>query len=122
MGMPGVTNTSQPRASVGFTWAFAVFAGLGPICDIFDLRSGRRASLAGRRRRVVTVPNDSSLSPRHLRCFTRCVCLNSFCGCAGEDERALVLRENRHVAAVELIGGWVHALREETLQIGMHGA
>src|ERR1700720_5049213 len=113
MGMPGVTNTSQPRASVGFTWVFAVFAGLGPICDIFGLTSGRRASLAGRRRRVVTVPNDSSLSPGHLRCFTRCGFLNSFCGGADDVEHAIRLGEHWHVAAVELIGGCAHALGEE---------
>jgi hypothetical protein len=41
MGMPGVTNTSHPRAGVGFIWAFAVFAGLDPICDIFDLLCDR---------------------------------------------------------------------------------
>src|SRR5271169_2657019 len=44
MGMPAVTNTSQPSAGVGFTGAFAVFSGLGPICDIFDLQSGRLLS------------------------------------------------------------------------------
>src|ERR1700720_4044512 len=122
MGMPGVTNTSQPRASVGFTWVFAVFAGLGPICDIFDLRSGRRASLAGRRRRVVTVPNDSSLSPGHLCCFTRCGFLNSFCRGANHIEDPFRLREHRNVAAVELIGCGTHALGEESLQVRMDGA
>jgi hypothetical protein len=37
MGMPGVTNTSHPRAGFESLSAFAVFAGLGPICDIVDL-------------------------------------------------------------------------------------
>src|ERR1700686_3821578 len=41
MGMPGVTNTSQPRAGFGFTCAFAVFAGLGSFGDMFDLLCDR---------------------------------------------------------------------------------
>ena len=41
IGIPGVTNTSQPgrAARVGSTWAFAVFAGLDAIGDTFDLLS-----------------------------------------------------------------------------------
>src|SRR5438309_8134767 len=110
MGMPGVTNTSQPSAGVGFTWAFAAFAGLDSICDIFDLQSERKASRAGRRRRVVTVPNDISLSPGHPRCFTRCGFLNRLCGGTDYIDHPFRLGEHRHVAALDLIGGGVHPL------------
>src|SRR5438309_6297931 len=122
MGMPGVTNTSQPSAGVGFTWAFAAFAGLDSICDIFDPQFGRKASRAGRRRRVVTVPNDSSLSPGHPRCFTRCGFLNRLCGGTDDVEHAIRLGEHGDVAALKLVGCSAHALGEKALEIGMNRA
>src|SRR6266576_1874263 len=49
-------------------------------------------------------------------------CSNCLCSGADDVEHALGLREHRHVAAVELIGGCAHALGHGALQIGMHGA
>src|SRR6201998_1524325 len=120
MGMPGVTNTSQPSAGFGFTLAFAVFAGLGPICDIFDLlHDVQDGDAYGRRPEKHLFSSSSSW---RLRRFPWRSCLKGLRGGTDDVEHPFWLGEHWHVAALQLIGGCVHALGEKTLEIGMHGA